>query len=111
MTGENIHVIVFRDTDGCPKLAFKSSGVYGHMRINCEKEMARCTRFSDQPSESLIDLVFSYPYLNSFTKATPLSPNVELKLGPNCPLMCGYEIENLGYLRFYLAPKISDAVK
>lgn len=105
-----MHIVVSKDiSDGLPKLSFRSSGVYGQLQLVCEKEMAKCTKFSD--TEGILDLVFSYPYLNSFTKATPLSANVELKLGPNCPLMCGYEIENLGFLRYYLAPKLSDVGK
>lgn len=83
------------------------TGVYGALQIVCEKDMAKCIKSSEDPSEFLTTLMFSYPYLNSFTKATPLSPNVELKMGKNCPLMCGYELENLGYLRYYLAPKIA----
>lgn len=111
MTGENVHITVSQDADGTAKLSFASTGVYGGIKIACEKEMALCIKKSSVEAEVLTDLVFSYPYLNSFTKASPLSGNVELKFGHNCPLMCGYEIDNFGHLRYFLAPKISDTSK
>jgi len=73
-------------------------------------------------------LTFALRYLNSFAKATPLSRFVTLKLSPDVPLVVEYQIpkyfkekkkndksekdedgdEGLGYLRFYLSPKIEE---
>lgn len=51
---------------------------------------------------------FSIKFLNNFTKATSLSQNVKISMGPDVPLEISYEIQKTGYLRYYLAPKIDD---
>ena len=51
---------------------------------------------------------FSIKFLNNFTKATSLSQNVKISMGPDVPLEVSYEVEKTGYLRYYLAPKIDD---
>ena len=43
-----------------------------------------------------------------FTKATSLSNSVKLTLTNDMPLKVDYEIEGLGALCFYLAPKMED---
>eukprot|EP01126_Amoeba_proteus_P032572 TRINITY_DN3175_c0_g1_i7.p1 TRINITY_DN3175_c0_g1~~TRINITY_DN3175_c0_g1_i7.p1 ORF type:complete len:264 (+),score=41.58 TRINITY_DN3175_c0_g1_i7:751-1542(+) len=99
MTGEYVHICVTRDQ----QMTFKCSGVYGQLQIHCENEVTTCLKWNSNPCE----MCYSYPYLNSFTKATPLSQDVVIKLGENCPLMCGYEIVGLGHVNFYLAPKVN----
>ena len=56
------------------------------------------------------DVTCSYglQYLNSFAKASSLSNIVTLHISAKYPLMIDYEIEDLGYLKFYLAPKMDD---
>jgi proliferating cell nuclear antigen len=56
--------------------------------------------------EEEVELTFALRYLNFFTKATPLSSTVTLSMVPGLPMVVEYDIENFGYLRFYLAPKI-----
>ena len=58
--------------------------------------------------EEPVELTFALQYLNSFTKATPLSATVALNMSKEVPLMVEYKIENLGFMRFYLAPKIDE---
>lgn len=41
-------------------------------------------------------------------QATPLSGTVSLKMSPDVPLVVEYAIEDIGHIRFYLAPKIED---
>jgi proliferating cell nuclear antigen len=53
-------------------------------------------------------LTFACRYLNSFTKATPLSPQVQLSMSTDVPLVVEYRIPDLGHVRYYLAPKIED---
>ena len=48
-------------------------------------------------------------FLNNFTKATSLSPMVTLKMDDSTPLVVEYVIEDMGYLRYFLAPKIENA--
>jgi proliferating cell nuclear antigen len=58
--------------------------------------------------EEPVDLTFALRYLNFFTKATALSGTVTLSLSRDVPLVVAYGIENYGYVRFYLAPKIDE---
>jgi proliferating cell nuclear antigen len=51
---------------------------------------------------------FSLKYLNYFTKASMLSQQVTLSMSADYPLLVEYKIEEIGYLRFFLAPKIDD---
>jgi len=59
--------------------------------------------------QEAVSLTFALRYLNSFTKATPLSPQVQLSLSADVPLVVEYKIEDMGQVRFYLAPKIDDS--
>ncbi|XP_065051331.1 proliferating cell nuclear antigen-like [Rhopilema esculentum] len=51
---------------------------------------------------------YALRFLNFFTKATPLSSTVTLSICKEVPLVLEYKMENLGHIRFYLAPKIED---
>ncbi|ESP03901.1 hypothetical protein LOTGIDRAFT_185272 [Lottia gigantea] len=53
-------------------------------------------------------LTFALRYLNFFTKATPLSPQVTLSMSQDVPLVVEYKIGDMGQLRYYLAPKIEE---
>jgi len=55
-----------------------------------------------------VSLTFALRYLNFFTKATSLSKQVILSMRPEVPLVVEYTINDLGYIRYYLAPKIED---
>jgi len=109
---------------------FSVSGEMGSGNIICKQDPS-----VDEEDDSVtikleekISLTFALRYLNSFAKATPLSKFVTLKLSPDVPLVVEYQIpkyfkekkkvdksekdeeqeEGLGYLRFYLAPKIEE---
>jgi proliferating cell nuclear antigen len=58
--------------------------------------------------EEEVSLTFALRYLNFFAKATPLSGQVSLKMSPDVPLVVEYAIEDMGQIRFYLAPKIEE---
>jgi len=53
-------------------------------------------------------LTFALRYLNLFSKATTLTDKVILKLHHESPLVVSYEINDVGYIRYYLAPKIEE---
>jgi proliferating cell nuclear antigen len=55
-----------------------------------------------------VELLFALRYLNNFTKATPLGPTVTLSLSPDLPILVEYPVGDLGYVRYYLAPKIDE---
>lgn len=73
------------------------------------------TNSSDKPEEQVIvdmeepvELNFALRYLNFFTKATPLSKQVVISMSPEVPVVVEYPIEDVGHIKFYLAPKIDD---
>lgn len=55
-----------------------------------------------------ITQAFALRYLQNFTKATPLSKVVTLRMTLDTPLLVEYKIDELGYIRYYLAPKIDE---
>lgn len=55
-----------------------------------------------------VSLTFALRYLNSFTKATPLSDTVTISLSSELPVVVEYKIAEMGYIRYYLAPKIEE---
>lgn len=58
--------------------------------------------------QEAVTLTFALRYLNFFTKATPLSPTVSLSMSTDVPLVVEYKIADMGFVRYYLAPKIED---
>jgi proliferating cell nuclear antigen len=53
-------------------------------------------------------LTFALKYLNIFCKSAALSNMVTLSLSNEAPLQVEYKMEDLGHIRYYLAPKIDD---
>lgn len=46
-----------------------------------------------------VSLTFALRYLNSFSKATPLSSHVSLSLARDLPVMVDYQISDMGSLK------------
>lgn len=54
-------------------------------------------------------LTFALKYLALFAKASPLAEQVTLSISQDAPLVVEYKIgDNLGYVRYYLAPKMEE---
>lgn len=89
---------------------FSTSGDIGSANVklaqtsNFDKEEESVTIEMQEP----VMLTFACQYLNSFTKATPLSQQVQLSMSANVPLVVEYTIPDLGHIRYYLAPKIDE---
>lgn len=56
-----------------------------------------------------VTLSFALRYLNTFSKGSSLSERVNLKLAKDNPCQVEFQIDELGFLRYYLAPKVDDA--
>lgn len=69
-----------------------------------EKESDRVIITMEEP----VELTFALRYLNMFAKATPLSETVTLSMSPGIPVVVEYAIGDMGYMRFYLAPKVEE---
>jgi proliferating cell nuclear antigen len=59
--------------------------------------------------EEPITLSFALRFMGIFAKGSTLSERVTLKFAKDSPCMVEYGIDNVGYLRYYLAPKVDDA--
>lgn len=89
---------------------FSTAGDIGSANV----KLAQTTSIDKEEEAIIIDmqesvtLTFASRYLNSFTKASPLSPQVQLSMSSDVPLVVEYRIEDIGHIRYYLAPKIED---
>lgn len=89
---------------------FSASGDVGSanvklaQNVNVDKEDEVIVIEMQEP----VVLTFACRYLNAFTKATPLSNQVQLSMSADVPLVVEYRIADLGHIRYYLAPKIED---
>jgi len=96
---------------------FSVAGDLGTGSIVCKQGGAVDEKEDEQVQiklEDEVSLTFALRYLNFFAKATPLSSSVTLKMSPDVPLVVEYNIhddqneKDMGYIRFYLAPKIEE---
>ncbi|XP_066357200.1 proliferating cell nuclear antigen-like [Miscanthus floridulus] len=89
---------------------FSTSGQIGSGNIVCRQNQT-----IDKPEEATtiemqepVSLTFALRYMNSFTKASSLSEQVTISLSSELPVVVEYKIAEMGYIRFYLAPKIEE---
>jgi len=91
---------------------FSVNGDLGDGNITLSPSREVDTKAEDEITiqmEEGVCLTFALRYLNFFTKATALSTRVTLSMSKDVPLVVEYRIgDNLGYVRYYLAPKIED---
>jgi proliferating cell nuclear antigen len=66
------------------------------------------TNHKEDTKAEKVCLSFALRYLNMFNKASTLCNFVKLMLATETPLVVEYEIETLGTLKYYLAPKINE---
>ena len=79
--------------------------------ISCEGDFANQSTTIEciEKCEYDISGVYSLKYLNVFTKATSMSSKMQLRLNSASNfLVFHYNVANLGYMEFYLAPKSQD---
>lgn len=92
-------------------IRFSSSGNIGTANIlirqnaSSDKEEENVTIDMEEP----VELDFALRYLNFFTKASPLSKKVILSMSPGMPVAVEYPIDQIGHVRYYLAPKVDEA--
>lgn len=89
------------------KFSVNSENIGGSIKIE-ENDSSNQDEQCNIQVEETVNLAFALRYLNMFTKASSLSPQVTLYLSVEYPLMVEYKLAQLGVLKFYLAPRISD---
>jgi len=90
---------------------FSVTGELGNGNITCRPSNEADAKEEERTEIELsepVQLTFALRYLNLFTKASSLSGTVSLSMSKDVPLVVEYRIEEKGYLRYYLAPKIED---
>lgn len=88
---------------------FSFSGKAGAGRIKLKRNNAEKDEDQiDIKCDEKVSNSYGLQYLNSFAKASSLSNHVTLNLSGQFPLMIEYDIENMGFVKFYLAPKMED---
>ncbi|KAJ1976877.1 hypothetical protein H4R34_003811 [Dimargaris verticillata] len=55
-----------------------------------------------------VSVTLSLKYLNNFTKAAPLSDTVTLQMTNDIPVLIDFSVGEIGYIRYFLAPKINE---
>ena len=104
--GDTVTIAVAKDA-----VKFSVTGEMGSGNMTIKENNSVDTKEEEKvtvEAEEPVTLNFALRYLNFFTKATPLSASVVLHLSKDVPLVVEYQIEELGHIRFYLAPKIED---
>ena len=104
--GDTVTIAVGKDG-----VKFSVAGELGSGNMTIRSNTSVDTKEEDQVEvqfEEPVALNFALRYLNYFTKATPLSGTVLLSLSKDVPLVVEYRLEEVGHIRFYLAPKIED---
>ena len=91
------------------KFSVEGEAGNGCIKINTSTGEMRSIDDDDSRSNVLVRLSFALKYLNMFTKAGTLSSEVRLQMAPETPLVVEYQMNDLGSLYYYLAPKISDS--
>jgi proliferating cell nuclear antigen len=102
--GEAVTIAVVKNS-----VTFKASGDLGEGNItlletNTDKEDEKVQIEMENP----VALTFAIKYLNMFCRGAPLSPLVKLTLKNESPLIVEYTIADIGNIRYFLAPKVSD---
>ena len=87
--------------------AVESEAGSGSIRIGGNDTEDREARTTVEVTDA-VQQQFAIRYLNMFNKAAPLSTHTRLLMHQEQPLVVEYKIEQLGVLKYYLAPKIND---
>jgi proliferating cell nuclear antigen len=103
--GDTVQISVTKDG-----VRFSTSGDIGSANIMCRQN----TSVDKQEEATVIDLnepvelTFALRYLNSFAKATPLSPSVVISMSKELPIIVKYTMSDIGHIAYYLAPKVDE---
>lgn len=102
-------VVISATKDG---VKFSTSGDVGTANVTVRNTSAADLKPEQQTTIELaepVSLTFALRYLNSFAKAAALASTVKISMTKDLPIVVEYTIgDDMGYLKFYLAPKIDE---
>lgn len=96
-------VVIACNKDG---IKFSANGEMGSVNIKLSETAKGDVSLQ---VEEPVTLTFAGRYLTTFTRATPLAEKVKIGMAADVPLLVEYPIEDYGYIRYYLAPKVDEA--
>lgn len=105
MLGDTVNISVTKEG-----VKFSASGDIGAGNI-LVKQQKSADKDDDSTTIELqepVSLNFALRYLTTFSKAASLSEKVKLSMAKDVPLVVEYAIQDMGHIRYYLAPKIDD---
>jgi len=91
-------------------LIFEIDGDIGKGRIVFQKSTASKNK-EDVKNFSTVETIsssFALRYLTNFAKATPLCEIVLIKISKDLPIQVEFGVNEIGFLRYYLAPKLFE---
>ena len=100
--------VTFEITQSYVKFAIDGEVGTGNILIKTGGEDTAINGPLTDANRDAVSLSFALRYLNLFNKAYTLSQQVKISMSADTPLVVEYEVENMGELKFYLAPKISE---
>ena len=89
------------------QFSVESEAGSGYIKLGANDSMT-CEEKTTIEVTDPVQQQFAIRYLNMFNKAAPLSSHTRLCLHNEQPLVVEYKIDQLGVLKYYLAPKIND---
>ena len=100
------------------QVTFEAVGENGGNKVSYEATQESIADEDEQDEECGIKITctektklsFSIKYLGQFAKATTLSTRTRISMSAKLPIVVEFSIEDDGYLKFYLAPKIEEDV-
>ncbi|CAI2369260.1 unnamed protein product [Moneuplotes crassus] len=91
------------------RFSLESDVGIGNIQIQTSEPAEKKEDAADDPKEDTpVIQSFALKYLNMFNKASCLSNSVKLMMAAETPLVVEFEIEDIGELKYYLAPKINN---
>ncbi|KDD72530.1 proliferating cell nuclear antigen protein, partial [Helicosporidium sp. ATCC 50920] len=103
--GDTVEISITKDG-----IRFQTAGDIGRGVVTCQQSASSdaAAPATEIDMREQVCLTFALRYLNSFTKATALSPAVCIRLNSDLPVVVEYRLAEMGHVRYYLAPKIED---
>lgn len=105
---------ICRDMSGISE-AISIETSHNELKLDCAGEFASCAMKIGETQNGVsfdggesVKGSFALRYLTTFSKSFNLSNYVELLLKNNYPLILHYNVASLGFVRYCLAPKVSE---
>eukprot|EP00994_Dinema_validum_P000208 NODE_1037_length_1137_cov_145.882353_g792_i0.p1 GENE.NODE_1037_length_1137_cov_145.882353_g792_i0~~NODE_1037_length_1137_cov_145.882353_g792_i0.p1 ORF type:complete len:263 (+),score=71.77 NODE_1037_length_1137_cov_145.882353_g792_i0:58-846(+) len=105
MLGDTVNISVTKEG---VKFAAQGDIGAGNILVRQQKSADKEDENTTIELQEPVSLNFALRYLTTFSKATGLSEKVKLSMAKDVPLVVEYSISEMGYIRYYLAPKIDD---